>query len=218
MKKYIYSFLLLSVTIIFFSCGSKHPGKSSSVSEVSSEGSGSSQTHDGESSPNRNHALCGMPWGTPENTFVDISPKWMDAHRSNDSFVYLAGIEVNENSFQPVFDGKRHLIALSLSFKPFIIHPENDYAPEEKDMIIKNVVGYNKKIEKLIDYLSSIYGTPEKDNFDATSTDPYFSQSEEILCEWNTENTHVELTAKYDGNSSTMGCNMLLKVNSNKRK
>ena len=61
-------------------------------------------------------------------------------------------------------------------------------------------------------------GTPEKDNFDATSTDPYFSQSEEILCEWNTENTHVELTAKYDGNSSTMGCNMLLKVNSNKRK
>jgi hypothetical protein len=154
-------------------------------------------------------ALGAFHWGITDDGFGKIAQEWTKSLTINGSVVF-GGLKVKTDGIIPTYDKDGHLVKIVISFQPFEIHPESDYAEEEKQELEKRCVVQNKRLISLAEQLSEMYGSPSEDHLAEDYLAIYSEQGTKTLVQWKSSDTQLVLISSNQLYPGKYGCKMQL--------
>lgn len=141
-----------------------------------------------DASTYKNRALGNMKWGIDKSEYSSVSTQWLSIISPRNIPMY-GDILLENNPLKAGFDQEGKLSKLNLYFKPFYINNNDSIEYYRTKEMERN----GKKIEHLIDIISTIYGSPKILYYNANDYDKYFKNATCSIAQWETEGTITKL-------------------------
>ena len=153
----------------------------------------------------KNRALGNIDWEIDQNAYKSVSDEWLKIISPENVPVY-GDMQLEKDPLKASFNNEGRLIKLSIVFHPFNINSDDSVRFYRTEKIKCN----NKKIEHLINIVSTTYGAPKQLNFNSNDSNIYFRTASYTIAQWETEGTSIKLVA--DNVSDGKSCCFKLKL------